>query len=143
MRTDRTEKASMLALGAAEKHASAIEAAEQCERLDVPSLHKALRIRDISTSLPVYACVERCEDAPHLLDALLARAPHTSGIAVLVGPEGGFSDGDLDHLAAALPNVIRVSLGPTILRAETAAIVALALAAPFLKGRPPAAPERV
>lgn len=49
------------------------------------------------------------------------------GLAVFVGPEGGFSDGDLVNIAAAVPHATYVSLGPSILRSETATLAALAL----------------
>ena len=47
-------------------------------------------------------------------------------LAVLVGPEGGFDPAERDALLA-LPKVVRLSLGPRILRADTAAVAALAL----------------
>jgi 16S rRNA (uracil1498-N3)-methyltransferase len=49
-----------------------------------------------------------------------------SPLAVLVGPEGGFAD-DERALLLRLPNVVRIALGPRILRADTAAVAALAL----------------
>ena len=49
-----------------------------------------------------------------------------SPLAVLVGPEGGFAE-DERAMLLKLPNVVRVSLGPRILRADTAAVAALAL----------------
>jgi 16S rRNA (uracil1498-N3)-methyltransferase len=56
------------------------------------------------------------------LDALPAMAP----AALLVGPEGGFTETELDALGK-LPIVTRVGLGPRVLRAETAALAALAV----------------
>jgi 16S rRNA (uracil1498-N3)-methyltransferase len=47
-------------------------------------------------------------------------------VTVLIGPEGGFADEERDALVK-LPNVVRLSLGPRILRADTAAVAALAV----------------
>ena len=52
--------------------------------------------------------------------------PRHAPLAVLVGPEGGFADDERAALAR-LPNVVRLALGPRILRADTAAVAALAL----------------
>jgi 16S rRNA (uracil1498-N3)-methyltransferase len=60
----------------------------------------------------------------------LERSPETGGkaleIALIIGPEGGFSD-DERAVLTARPNTVRISLGPRILRADTAAVAALAL----------------
>jgi 16S rRNA (uracil1498-N3)-methyltransferase len=99
-----------------------IEAAEQCERLTVPSLHApqslAALLAGWPRERPLAAALERAE-AP----------PPRGQTALLVGPEGGFSPGELDALRAA-PFIQAVSLGPRILRAETAAIAGLALLLP-------------
>ncbi|HEX9238510.1 MAG TPA: RsmE family RNA methyltransferase, partial [Xanthobacteraceae bacterium] len=52
--------------------------------------------------------------------------PHHAPLAVLVGPEGGFAADERTALLK-LPNVVRLALGPRILRADTAAVAALAL----------------
>ena len=69
-----------------------------------------------------------CDEAADLADPLaaLATVPRHAPLAVLVGPEGGFA---ADERAALLklPNVVRLALGPRILRADTAAVAALAL----------------
>jgi 16S rRNA (uracil1498-N3)-methyltransferase len=72
-----------------------------------------------------------CDEDAHVQDpvAALSSAPesHRGGkIAVLVGPEGGFSADERASLIA-MRNVIRLALGPRILRADTAAVAALAL----------------
>ena len=103
--------------------AIATEAAEQCERLTVPRLGAPQRLPDLlagwPAGRPLFAAVERAAAAPPL-------APHPGPAGLLVGPEGGFSPGELDELARHA-FVKGVSLGPRILRAETAAIVGLAL----------------
>ncbi len=101
----------------------AVEAAEQCERLTVPLLHEpqslASFLRTWPSSRRLFAAVER---GLHVN----ARSAGGAPAALLVGPEGGFAPAELDALGShAL--VQPVSLGPRILRADTAAIVGLAL----------------
>ena len=100
------------------------EAAEQSERLSVPVLHPARRLADLLGDWPegcvLVAAVERAGAEP------LRPAREPSRTALLVGPEGGFTGAELDALRAR-PFVLPATLGPRILRAETAAIVGLAL----------------
>ena len=56
----------------------------------------------------------------------VASKPNMQPLAVLIGPEGGFADEEREALLK-LPNIVRLSLGPRILRADTAAVAALAL----------------
>jgi 16S rRNA (uracil1498-N3)-methyltransferase len=69
-----------------------------------------------------------CDEDAEMKDpvAALATVQAHRSLAVLVGPEGGFAE---DERAALLkrPNVVRIALGPRILRADTAAVAALAL----------------
>ena len=101
------------------------EAAEQCERLDVPELAEAVPLHaalDAWPGGPLLVAAERRGARP-LADA--ARdAPALP--ALLVGPEGGFTIPELDALTHH-PFVALASLGPRILRAETAAVAALAV----------------
>jgi 16S rRNA (uracil1498-N3)-methyltransferase len=103
--------------------AIAIEAAEQSERLTIPALHPPQRLFDALGAWPrsrgLAAAVERVA-AP--LPAALENPPG----ALLVGPEGGFTPAELDVLRAT-PFIQPLSLGPRILRAETAALAGLAL----------------
>ena len=102
--------------------AIATEAAEQCERLTVPRIAAPRRLADLlagwPADRPLFAALERAK-APPL-------ASHQGPAGLLVGPEGGFAPGELDELARHA-FVKGVSLGPRILRAETAAIVGLVL----------------
>ncbi len=103
------------------------EAAEQCERLDMPALHPAINLSALKPDgIPVYACLERSETAPHLAAAL-----RPGPAALLIGPEGGFTAEEINHLKA-LPGITPVTLGPRTLRAETAAIAALTTAQNYL-----------
>ena len=102
--------------------AIATEAAEQSERLTVPRLHAPRPIAELLADWParrrLFAAIERSGASPIATTA----GPR----ALLVGPEGGFSPAELDALRAH-PLVIPASLGPRILRAETACIAGLAL----------------
>lgn len=100
-----------------------IEAAEQCERLSVPDIRPLAplfcALAGWPADRPLAVCAERADVAP--LAALAGRAA-----GVLIGPEGGFAPMELDRLRA-LDFVHPASLGPRILRAETAALAALAI----------------
>jgi 16S rRNA (uracil1498-N3)-methyltransferase len=107
--------------------ANAIEAAEQCGILRVPEvmepehLSKLLATWDAERLL-IFAD----EAAPHAspIEALQARRP--GPLAVLIGPEGGFEREERAALLAK-PFVLPISLGPRVMRADTAAVAALAL----------------
>jgi 16S rRNA (uracil1498-N3)-methyltransferase len=102
--------------------AIATEAAEQCERLSVPEIAAPARLAallaDWPAGRPLYAAIER-QPAP-------AIRPAHGPCAFLVGPEGGFTPAEVELLRRH-PFLQPVHLGPRILRAETAAIVGLAL----------------
>lgn len=107
--------------------ANAIEAAEQCGILALPVIDEIQPLQTWLASLPASTSIVFCdEDAPETspLDAL--KNVRASDVAVLIGPEGGFSPEER-RLLIARDNVIRLSLGPRILRADTAAVAALAL----------------
>lgn len=121
--TERTENRH---LNLERLNAQAIEALEQCERLEKPAIHPPEKLETLLARWqgpPLLACIERAE-APFLADILMPgdRAAH----AVLIGPEGGFSPRETDMIMkvqACRP----VSLGPVILRAETAVFYVLSL----------------
>ena len=106
--------------------AISIEAAEQCERLSVPVIQPAQDFDAFLAGWPstrrLYFLDETGAGAP-IAQALQAEV--TQSCAFLVGPEGGFTQSELDALKQ-LPFATGVSLGPRILRAETAALAALA-----------------
>lgn len=107
--------------------ANAIEAAEQCGILALPAIDALQPLQTWLASLPDSSPLVFCdEDAPETspLDAL--KNVRARDAAILIGPEGGFSP-DERRLLIARDNVIRLSLGPRILRADTAAVAALAL----------------
>ncbi|HTJ64420.1 MAG TPA: 16S rRNA (uracil(1498)-N(3))-methyltransferase [Alphaproteobacteria bacterium] len=104
----------------------AIEAAEQTERLDIPEVREPVQLMKAMAAWPadrpLFACMEAGSAVPI---AAAAAARRGSPAGVLIGPEGGFAPEELDALRK-LPFVVPVGLGPRLLRAETAAIAALA-----------------
>jgi 16S rRNA (uracil1498-N3)-methyltransferase len=117
-------------LNPARLRAHAVEAAEQCERLTVPDLAEPLPLARCLAAWPAgrrLLLAAEAGPAEPIAAALAAAAaaPAGAGWAVLVGPEGGFDPGELDDLHK-LPFVSAIGLGPRILRAETAALAALA-----------------
>ncbi len=105
----------------------AIEAAEQSERLDVPEVHPLTKLDKLLKSIGAEGrhliyCAERSEKNNPV--ATLNTINGTQKIIVLIGPEGGFSDEELETLAA-VPGATCLKLGPRILRAETAVVSAL------------------
>ncbi len=110
--------------------ANAVEAAEQCGILALPEILAEAPLERVLAGLEPERVLVFCdEDAPGRdpLEALAAaRGDPALKLAVVVGPEGGFTD---EERAVVLrhPRVARVSLGPRILRADTAAVAALAL----------------
>ena len=107
--------------------ANAIEAAEQCGILSVPeveppvSLDVALKGWDATRKL-IY-----CDEQEASRDPIGSLGGVESGpVAVLIGPEGGFSDRERNRLLAQ-SFVVPLSLGPRIMRADTAAVAVLAL----------------
>ena len=96
-----------------------IEAAEQCERLSVPVILDPLSLQHVSPSGTMLFADEKGYAVP-VYQSLKAELPES----LLVGPEGGFSQSERQALRER-PNVVPISLGPHILRAETAAIALL------------------
>jgi 16S rRNA (uracil1498-N3)-methyltransferase len=116
--------------------ANAIEAAEQCGILALPDIAE---VEDLDRALgrlePERLLVFCDEDAPIADPLAVLQAANPDGgakpCAVLIGPEGGFAPEERSLLLAR-PGIARLSLGPRILRADTAAVAALALIGPVL-----------
>ena len=107
--------------------ANSIEAAEQCNMVYVPDVAEPEKLAKLLVGWPddrtLIFCDERAEAASPL-DALSQVKP--GPMAVLLGPEGGFSDEERDMILS-VPNAVALSLGPRIMRADTAAVAVLAL----------------
>ena len=107
--------------------AHAIEAAEQSERLTVPHIDAPRALDDILASWDTARRIMLCDESGTAPPASVALVNQTAKKwAVLIGPEGGFAETELDALRK-LPFVSPVSLGPRILRADTAALAGLAV----------------
>lgn len=122
--SDRTEKGLEKA---AEKRVArwariVLESSQQSRRAHLPAIHPTTRFRD---------CLQAAETEKLLLDEsrlgahILSRPFHSSSVALLIGPEGGWTESE--RKSASDANWTPVSLGPQILRTETAAIAALAI----------------
>ena len=124
--------------------ANCIEAAEQCGVLDIPEIGEPVALARTLVAREPERLLVFCDEDAEIKDPIAAlsdarEAPAamlpltmtsaSSGpqpISLLVGPEGGFAEAERAALLK-LPNVIRLSLGPRILRADTAAVAALTL----------------
>jgi 16S rRNA (uracil1498-N3)-methyltransferase len=123
-----TERTVVRAVNVERLHANAVEAAEQCGCLSLPAVREPVGLRDLLGGWPTGRGLIFCDEAgaPPALEALAQRRGQGGGWAVLIGPEGGFSDAER-RLIRALPRAVPVSLGPRIMRADTAAVAALSL----------------
>lgn len=106
---------------------NAIEAAEQCEVLTVPQVAEETTLEKLLDAWPadrrlILADESAASSSP--IEALSVLQGQKLGL--LIGPEGGFSDDERFRLRA-LPQTVPISLGPRILRADTAAVAALAV----------------
>jgi len=105
-----------------------VEAAEQCERLSVPEVREPVTLGKLLPAWPVgrrlLLCAEAGEARP-IAEALQMHVKDAASWAIMIGPEGGLARSELDALVK-LPFVMPVGLGPRILRADTAALAALA-----------------
>jgi 16S rRNA (uracil1498-N3)-methyltransferase len=121
--------------------ANVIEAAQQCGVLSLPEVGEPVAFDRVIAAADADRLLVFCDEDAEVKDPVAAlsavrpaptallpadAAPSARPLAVLIGPEGGFAD---DERAALLklPTVVRISLGPRILRADTAAVAALAL----------------
>jgi 16S rRNA (uracil1498-N3)-methyltransferase len=108
--------------------ANVVEAAQQCGVLAVPDVTEPVALGDAIAD--VSRLLVFCDEDAEIADPVAALRAAASGkavpLAVLIGPEGGFAE---DERAALLKraNSVRIALGPRILRADTAAVAALAL----------------
>jgi 16S rRNA (uracil1498-N3)-methyltransferase len=115
---------------------NALESSQQCERLDIPDVQELIPLQDFLKTLSgtfiaddaLIVCQERAQPRPigPILQEILSPKEQDipQKIFFLIGPEGGFSPDELAYLAT-FPFTHFCSLGPLILRAETAALYAL------------------
>jgi 16S rRNA (uracil1498-N3)-methyltransferase len=106
-----------------------IEAAEQCGILGIAEVAEPVALERYLSQRPTQRLLVFCDEAAEVaspLQALQAELAGKGGIDVLIGPEGGFAEEER-ALLLRQPRTLRLSLGPRILRADTAAVAALAL----------------
>jgi 16S rRNA (uracil1498-N3)-methyltransferase len=109
--------------------ANAVEAAEQCGILTLPDIAAPIALEQAMAEREPARLLIFCDedaDAKDPVAALQGARGKPSHLALLIGPEGGFAEEERAMLLRA-PNVLRLALGPRILRADTAAVAALAL----------------
>ncbi|MDR1828766.1 MAG: 16S rRNA (uracil(1498)-N(3))-methyltransferase [Methylobacteriaceae bacterium] len=109
--------------------ANCIEAAEQCGVLALPEIRPPTPLEDALDALETDRLLVFCDENAPVADplaALAARRGRFTRLALLIGPEGGFSDAER-AMVGNRAEVVTLSLGPRILRADTAATAALAL----------------
>ena len=122
-----TERTEVKRLNADRHRSNLIEAAEQCERMTLPEIVEPRVISEVLSDFPtdrrLLVCAERGHAEP-INEMLEDDTGEADRCAILCGPEGGFAETELDALQK-LSFIRFVSLGPRILRAETAAISAV------------------
>jgi 16S rRNA (uracil1498-N3)-methyltransferase len=127
-----TERTAVTRINPDRLFARAIEAAEQCERLTVPQIEPATSLNELISKwnenrhlfvMDETGCGQSVLSA--FVETVEKAEKSVPPCGILIGPEGGFSASELDGLKKQ-PFVTSVTLGPRILRAETAAVAALA-----------------
>ncbi|MBH5372071.1 16S rRNA (uracil(1498)-N(3))-methyltransferase [Bradyrhizobium glycinis] len=109
--------------------ANVVEAAEQCGILSIASVAEPVPLERFLSQRPADRLLIFCDEAAEVQDPIqgLQAARETGrGIDVLIGPEGGFAEEER-ALLLRQPRILRLALGPRIMRADTAAVAALAL----------------
>jgi len=106
--------------------ANVIEAAEQCNLVFVPEVTEPVKLTQLLTQWEQGRALVYCDETAAIANPVEALKPLHAPAAVLIGPEGGFT-GEEKSLLTSLPFVTAISLGPRIMRADTAAVAALTL----------------
>ena len=109
--------------------ANVVEAAEQCGILSIATVAEPVTLERYLNQREARRLLVFCDEAADVanpVQALQNGKTVANGVDLLIGPEGGFAE-DERALLSRQPLVVRVSLGPRILRADTAAVAALAL----------------
>lgn len=106
---------------------NAIEAAEQCGILRIPEIDEPEKLDRVLDRWDAARRLVFCDEQAEVRDPITAlRTVPRGRVGVLIGPEGGFASEERERLLA-LPFTVPISLGPRIMRADTAAVAALAL----------------
>ena len=107
---------------------NALEAAQQCKRLDIPKIDRIVNFKSLLEAFPDDRAIVFCDESdftlPSIYDEVKEKADKYLKWAVIIGPEGGFSSEEREMLLNQ-KNILRVTLGSRILRSDTAAISSL------------------
>jgi len=105
---------------------NAIEAAEQCGALNIPTVRPTIKLSKLLAAWPIQRKIILCDETgvSSPIYKVLQNTSNTKEWAILIGPEGGFSAAEFDKMRQS-PSIIPVSLGPRTLRSDTAAFAAL------------------
>ena len=109
--------------------ANVVEAAEQCGILSIATVAEPVPLERYLSQRPADRLLIFCDEAAEIQDpveGLQDAREAVKGIDVLIGPEGGFTEEER-ALLLRHPNILKLALGPRIMRADTAAVAALAL----------------
>lgn len=106
--------------------ANVVEAAEQCNLVFVPEVQEPVKLAKLLEGWEPDRALVYCDETASIANPIEALRGLAAPAAVLIGPEGGFTD-DEKALLKSLPFVTAISLGPRIMRADTAAVAALTL----------------
>ncbi len=107
--------------------ANAMEAAEQSERLTVPEISEPVTLKQVLSTWDPGRVLVFCDEAGDAADAATAfEGRRAASWAILTGPEGGFDPEERDYIRS-MTFSLPVTLGPRILRADTAALAAIAV----------------
>jgi 16S rRNA (uracil1498-N3)-methyltransferase len=127
-----TKRTQVSRINLARMRANAIEAAEQCGILTLPDIVNETSLLSYLAQRSPDRLLIFCDEEAEVADPLTelrdakAKAGDDPKLALVIGPEGGFDPSEREALIAAA-NVLPISLGPRILRADTAAVAGLAL----------------
>lgn len=122
-----TQHTQVTRVNAERMRANVIEAAEQCGVLALPETEAAISFADWLAAVDSHRTIVFCDEDAEISDPLRAlQSAPDAPFTLIVGPEGGFHPKEREALLARR-GVIRLSLGPRILRADTAGVAALAL----------------
>ncbi|QPF90996.1 16S rRNA (uracil(1498)-N(3))-methyltransferase [Bradyrhizobium commune] len=109
--------------------ANVVEAAEQCGILSIAAVAEPVPLERYLSQRPAGRLLIFCDEAAEVqspVQSLQDASKAGQGVDVLIGPEGGFAEEER-ALLLRQPNILRLAMGPRIMRADTAAVAALAL----------------